>query len=236
MIFEDLSSLPGLWVTTHNITAEEKNNHKFFLKEYFHNLLPIAPFLPKPEISLQKKIIESYNHFQTIALASQHHHVEAKRVEKIKKIYFKIINRCHFEDIHFAHGHLSGSDVKFNPDNNIFTPLANLYWSYRPKYYELTFPIWANIMYQIRDDIDFNEVKKIINNWTKLWSTDIFDSPPDRHEQYWFNLIERAVLTVMLDLGVSQWKKDELKAKEKLLFAWEEIFYWIAQSKFSYAI
>ena len=83
MIFEDLSSLPGLWVTTHNITAEEKNNHKFFLKEYFHNLLPIAPFLPKPEISLQKKIIESYNHFQTITLASQHHHVKAKRVEKM---------------------------------------------------------------------------------------------------------------------------------------------------------
>ncbi|GEM_PF-1436712 len=234
LIFEDLSKLPNLWTTAKNITAEEKNNHKLFLKEFLHNFLPVEPFLPKPNISLKEKIIESFEHFHDIAVASQHKHIEDNKIEKAKKIYLDIVEKCSFEDYHFSHGHLSGLDIKFDTTKKTFIPLANLYWSYRPKYYELTFPIWVNIMHQTDNDITFQDIQKIILDWTKLWSTDLFDTPPENSEQYWFNLLERAMMTIILDLGASQWKDEEKITKQKLLLIWEEVFYWIAQEKFKY--
>ncbi len=62
---------------------------------------------------------------------------------------------------------MSGKDIKYNQEKNEFILMANLYWSYRPKYYELTFPMWVDIMH-IRDkNLKLDGVLKRINFWNK---------------------------------------------------------------------
>ena len=70
-----------------------------------------------------------------------------------------------------------------------------------------------------------------IERWIRLWRE---IEPVDLNEKqiFWFSMLERSMITVMLDLGSSEWKESEVKEKQALLIAWKELFYWILEEKF----
>ena len=91
--------------------------------------------------------------------------------------------------------------------------------------------MWVNIMH-IRDkNLKIDDVLLRINSWGKLWTENLYNHSPIKTSQYWFNLLERAMLTIMLDLGASEWAKNEIEEKEVLLSAWQELFDWIVDNK-----
>ena len=232
LLFEDISELDNLW--KNNVSTEaDRYLHKTFLQAFLNNTLPIKPWLEKPDMSLSDAYKKSFEHFEKIAKESVHQHVEKKLVTEYKDIYYKVIDRMEFEDIHFTHGHLSGKDVKYNLRENSFTVMANLYWSYRPKYYELTFPIWVDIMHIRDENITLNDVIERINAWGNQWQNNLYDHDPTKTLQYWFNLLERSMVTIMLDLGASEWKENERDEKQALLNAWQDLFRWIIKNKIS---
>jgi hypothetical protein len=128
---------------------------------------------------------------------------------------------------------MSGDDIKYDAANNQFIVMANLYWSFRVNYYELTFPIWVDIMHIRNRDLKLSDIIKRINSWGLQWRKELYDHDPTVQKQYWFNLLERAVTTVMLDLGSSEWPENEIKEKRRLLKIWQELFDWIIEKKFS---
>lgn len=230
LVFEDLSSLPDLW--THDVTDEQdRKRHKDFLRPFFSDVLPMEAWLPKPFADLKTKAKEAFHHFQEISLKSSHHHVEEDEVEQMAERYFLCIDQGESEDLHFTHGHLSGKDVKYNEKDASFTLLANLYWSWRPEYYEIVFPIWVDLMH-IRDkNLTFQAFLKRVEDWCAVWREGVFDHDPSARRAFWLRLLERAMLTVMLDLGASEWKEGEKEEKETLLRCWKELFSWIEKNK-----
>lgn len=229
VIFEDLSQFRNLWESDLP-SDEDRERHGLFLKEFIQQVLPMDSWLPISKGSVNEAYEQAFGHFFEIAQASRHHHIEQSEVDDFRDQYLRMLNMIHFDPVHFTHGHLSGKDVKWDQTNNSFVLLANLYWSYRTTYQEITFPLWVDIMH-IRDvNVTVKDLQDRVNKWLVIgretYGRDISNEP-----QFWMNLLERCMMTIMLDLGSSEWKKGEIQEKQSLLNAWKELFHWIAKEK-----
>src|SRR3990167_4640133 len=231
LIFEDLSPLPKIWSSLPPTQEKDFKQHKDFLKEFVHNLLPVQPFVDKPKENQLELAQESFDHYWGIAQQSSHKHFEPVEIENFKKRYFEALSRMSFEDLHFTHGHLSGLDIVYDSANDQYGVMGNLYWKWRPKYWELTFPTWNNLMH-IRDkNLTFDKFLDVVNRWVNLGSTELYDHDPSTKPQYWINLFSFAMNTIMLDLGASEWKENEIQERELLLDCWKKFFDYIAKEK-----
>lgn len=231
LIFEDLSHLPNLWkgkVTDH----EDRLQHAKFLSEFMENVLPIDPWFVAPDKNINDLHKDAFVHFEEIASKSNFSHVDKVIIKKNKEVYFKVLDNFNLGRLHFTHGHISGDDVKYDPKNCRFYLMANPYWSYRPSHYELTFPMWVDIMHIRDENLTFEIVRQRIEDWNDCWRQQFGENNIDM-EQLCFNMLERAVTTIMLDLGASNWLVHEKVELQKLLEVWQEIFDWIIKEKFS---
>jgi len=229
LLFEDISDLPNIW--DHTPTQDEDRAlHKKFIEEFYRSVLPIThPWVERPKISLQKKALESFEHFHQIAKDSTHKHLTEEELKPFSDKYFEIIQSQEVErELIFTHGHLSGYDVKYDEYRKQFILMANLYWSWRPKNYELVFPIWVDLM-QIRDaSLSFKQFLARVITWFDLWQKDI-----SNERAFWLMLLDRSMYTIMLDLGASEWKAEEANQKQALLESWKIFFNWIIENKLS---
>lgn len=230
LIFEDFTHLPNLWLN--NVTDEnDRNLHAKFLKEFITKMLPVPSWLKQPDISQKKIRMQTFDHFFEIAQASAYHHIDPEIVMEIKKKYFEVINKIDLGDLHFTHGHMSGKDIKYDSTENKFILFANLYWSYRPEFYEFTFPIWVDIMHIEDKKVTLYDLIQRINDWIKAFSQTLPEYNFDKSELFWLGLLERSALVVMLDLGSSEWKSGTEEVDEALLNSWKDLFYWIIDNK-----
>lgn len=231
IIFEDLSYLPKIWSALPPKAEQDYIQHKDFLKEFIHNVLPIKSFVEKPTESQLELAKESFDHYRDIAQKSSHKHFVAEEIGEFKKRYFEIISPFEFEEMHFTHGHLSGLDVVYDAQKDQYGIMGNLYWKWRPKYWELTFPTWNSLMH-IRDkNLTFEIFLARVNRWVKLGVTELYDYDPSTKKQYWVNLLSFTMNTIMLDLGASEWKENETEEKQTLLNCWKEFFSWIIENR-----
>lgn len=229
LVFEDISHLPNLWKNAPTM-QEDRLLHKEFISALNDSVLPIKqPWIEKPSSDLNGKILEAFKHFRKIAQNSSHHHIADAELEPLTQKYFEIIEKYGFDgEIIFTHGHLSGYDVKYEQQNDRFILMANLYWSWRPKNYELVFPIWVDLM-QIRDaSLTFSSFLDRVMAWVEIWPEEI-----TKDRNFWLLLLERSMLTIMLDLGASEWKDGEVEQKRALLESWKTFFNWLVKSKLS---
>lgn len=231
LIMEDLSAIPNLWSAGFPLSDQEMQNHKKFLQIFFKEVLPLKPFLPEPTQPANEIFTDSFNHFAKIAQASQFQHLDQQKFKEMKTKYFEVLENADFQSLHFTHGHLAGLDIKYDQAHDVFIILANLMWSYRFKYYELAFPIWNNLMHVNTENFSFDNFLQIVKNWCQLFSQDLFDLDLTQTREFWLLLLERAILTCMIDLGASEWLSGEERIKENLLLRWQEFFDWILKNK-----
>lgn len=124
----------------------------------------------------------------------------------------------------FMHGHLAPADIfETGPDRYVL--MSNLFWTYRPQYYDTTFHIWAGIK-SIRD-LAYPPAKALeyIEKWRSHFKRlpTIADDPGfDRR----FNLmlLERCLGAILVDLRNQHYenKREEHIAHLNLIF--KEIF------------
>lgn len=226
LLFEDLSHLPKIWKTTPT-TAEDRMLHKQFLNEFFTSVLPIAhPWIPLPSSSPHEMIRSAFQHFENIARKSSHRHISDEELRPIIETYKKIMEAYKTpSDLHFTHGHLSGHDVTYDKEHDCFIFMANLYWSWRPKHYEIAFPLWVDLM-NIRDKhLTLAMFLHRVQEWMRLYDKET------REQEFWYIVFHQAAITIMLDLGASEWTEHEYEEKQKLLNVWKEFFAWIIEHK-----
>lgn len=229
LVFEDASHFPDLW-TGRTPNERDLRLHQDFLREFTNKVLPISPWFPRPDIDPKAKYREAFEHFHRIAETSNHRHIDLKEIDSLRDIYFTYLDRLTFEDFHFTHGHLSGKDIKYDEKHDRFIVFANLYWSYRPRFYEITFPTWVELMHIQDSKVGIEDFQRVVNRWSEIGMS-VYGDDLCEHQQYWFNLLERAITTIMLDLGSSEWKEEEVQNREALLVAWKSLFRWLVKEK-----
>ena len=229
LIMEDASEMKRLWAE-HCPTDAELKEHAEFLDIFMHQVLPIDAFLPAPKATIREKYQEGLQHFSKIAKVSNHHHVSDEEVEQMKEVYAGILKNITFNDFHFTHGHLSGMDIFLDSSNQSYILFSNLMWSFRSMYYEVIFPLWVDMMGIRNTSVMVKDLLVRVDRWAEIWEKVMGEDPRTSHF-FWFLILERSMMTVMLDLGASEWLEGEIEEKRALLNAWKELFWFVVKNK-----
>ena len=115
---------------------------------------------------------------------------------------FKTLVNTKFNSIPmvFSHGHLTANDVFI--DNGKFILMSNLFWSYRPKYYDLAFNVWACLL-KLSSSDSFKKANQLIADWIKMYKTIPWvKKQKDFDETFKLLLLERLIGTIIVDLGL----------------------------------
>lgn len=229
LIMEDASEMKRLWAE-HCPTEAELKKHGEFLDIFMHQVLPIDSFLPAPNMTIREKYQEGLQHFSEIAKVSNYHHVSSEEVEWMKEVYVDVLKNITFNEFHFTHGHLSGMDIFIDPSDQSYILFSNLMWSFRPMYYEIVFPLWVDIMGIRNTSVTVKDLSIHVDRWAEIWKK-VMDEDPRTSRFFWFLILERSMMTVMLDLGASEWLDGEAAEKQTLLNVWKELFWFVARNK-----
>lgn len=131
----------------------------------------------------------------------------------------------------FCHGHLTANDI-FKLSDDSFVVLSNLFWSYRPQWYDLAFNIWACLQH-IRDtNYSFEDMLGYVNEWLAVYrEIPIVKKDKDFERKITALLLERTIGAILVDLGANEFYDDKNNKKYfyHLLDLHQKLFNYLAE-------
>lgn len=127
--------------------------------------------------------------------------ISNKQIRTIIKRYKQIMER-ELKNVKmvFCHGHLTPSDIFY--DGKQFILLSNLYWSFRPEYYDIVFGLHWDLESVNNPNFSYKEFKNYINKWLNyFYHIPIVKNDPDAKRKINLMLLERTVGGILLDTG-----------------------------------
>jgi hypothetical protein len=192
-------------------TPAEMQDFARFYQEYRTSALTRSWLKPETLDSLAFTI-QRVNHWRKIS--------ESKKILKPKD-YLPYLER--FTDLAekhlptvkmvFCHGHLTANDV-FKLADGRFVILSNLFWSYRPEWYDLAFNLWACIK-DIRDlNYTFKDMLRYVGNWLAVYrQIPVVKKDGDFERKIAIALLERSIGVILVDLVASEFYQQKENAK-----------------------
>ncbi|MBU4375412.1 hypothetical protein KKH38_02840, partial [Patescibacteria group bacterium] len=179
-----------------------------------------SPFMEK-EPNEQSSLVfttQRVSHWAKIAQSKGHlAETEVKNVEKFLSLSKKHLPSIKME---FMHGHFTYNDI-FKLSDKEYVLMSNLFWSYRPEFYDATFHLWAGIK-SIRDEnIIFEQIKKYIQNWINEYKKlPIIRQDSDFEKKFNIMMAERCIGALLVDIQNQNYgiNRDNLVARLTELF------------------
>lgn len=113
----------------------------------------------------------------------------------------------------FCHGHLTANDIYKLP-NDSFVVLSNLFWSYRPQWYDLAFNIWACLQHIRNINYSFGELLRYIEDWLVVYrSIPVVKEDKNFERKISVLLLERTIGAILVDLGANDFYEGEKNVK-----------------------
>lgn len=159
-----------------------------------------SPFMEK-EPNEQSSLVfttQRVSHWAKIAQSKGHlAETEVKNVEKFLSLSKKHLPSIKME---FMHGHFTYDDI-FKLSDKEYVLMSNLFWSYRPEFYDTTFHLWSGIK-SIRDEnIIFEQIKKYIQNWINQYKKlPIIRQDSDFEKKFNIMMAERCIGALLVDI------------------------------------
>lgn len=130
----------------------------------------------------------------------------------------------------FCHGHLSADDIYQRPDGS-FVLFSNLFWSYRPQWYDLAFNIWACLQ-RIRDPrYSLAQARRYVERWLAVYrQIPVVKQDSDFDRKIAALLLDRMIGAILVDLGASDFYAEKRNRKyfRHLLGLHQELFNFFA--------
>ena len=81
--------------------------------------------------------------------------------------------------------------------------LSNLFWSYKPEWYDLAFNLWACTLHVRDTSYSFDQLRDYIEKWLDLYrEIPIVQEDRDFDRKIYTILLERTIGAILVDLGV----------------------------------
>lgn len=124
----------------------------------------------------------------------------------------------------FTHGHLSYDDVIKNKKGK-YVLMSNLFWSYRPEYYDAVFNIWASIKSMRDKRVKSAKMIDYIEKWRKSYKRLPMIEKDVKFDGL-FNsmMMERCVGALLVDIENQRYEKDDKEYKKHLKNIFIDIF------------
>jgi hypothetical protein len=126
------------------------------------------------------------------------------------------------------HGHLTYEDI-FKISNDEYVLMSNLFWSYRPEYYDAAFHLWNGIK-NIRDTkINFRQVIKYIQNWLEEYKKiPIIMQDKDFERKFNMMMAERCLGALLADIQNQHYDSDRDNSIAYLMKLFRGLFEYFA--------
>lgn len=134
-------------------------------------------------------------------------------IEKKVNAYIKFMAENLKGDLVFCHGHLSSKDIFYNGKD--FILLSNLYWGWRPEYYDLIFGLHWCLEAITDEDFTFEEYLNYVNEWlSRLYEIPVVKKDKQAKKKINLMLLERTMGAVLID---TLEKKDDIDVVNNLI-------------------
>ncbi len=188
-----------------------------FYDEYRTHCLNKAFFPPatgEDDISMFcKKRAESWSNI------ADKNHALTKEVVEMRDAFLSLIDKTSLP-MEFVHGHLTKDNILVQDDGQI-TLFANLYWSYRPQFYDSVFHLW-HFLKDSAETISPKDGLRFLEMWenayielSSIGSIDAF------RRAFRLMMMERSIGTLLADIPANAWDKER---KEKAYELFRGIF------------
>ncbi|MBU1132163.1 hypothetical protein KKC32_02875 [Patescibacteria group bacterium] len=188
--------------------ASEKQIKLFceFYNEYREKVFAVPWW--KNSINTEKFILQRLAGWIKI---SKHKKFWDENLQGIRVKQFRKIIKANSDKIPmvFSRGHLSCNDLYLQ--KNKFVLLSNLFWSWRPKYYDLAFNLWACLL-KLPADYSFEKTILFLEKWiTAYRSIPWIKKQKDFDEIFYILLLERLLGSLVIDVRAGNQPKSEQK-------------------------
>ncbi|MCL5795833.1 MAG: hypothetical protein M1338_05780 [Patescibacteria group bacterium] len=194
-----------------------------FYQEYKTKCLYIPFFKREPnEKSSLVFTAQRVSHWLNIAQSKKHLTMaEVKNAEK-----FLILAGRHLPSIkmEFMHGHLTYNDI-FKLPNDKYILMSNLFWSYRPEFYDATFHLWAGIKGSRDLKITTKQAKNYLQSWLKEYKKlPVIKEDVDFERKLDMMMAERCLGALLIDIENQHYSNDRSKYINHLTKLFRSLF------------
>lgn len=144
-----------------------------------------------------------------IKIAESKNDLNKTNLEKVEKFYTGINKYLPGVKMKLVHGHLTFGDI-FKISSDEYVLMSNLFWTYRPEYYDATFHLWAGIK-SIRDlSVKTGDVIKYVNKWLAAYKK-LPSIKPDKNFEMKFAIcvLERCIGALLIDIHNQRYAKNK---------------------------
>ncbi len=130
--------------------------------------------------------------------------------------------------IEFMHGHLTAADItKISP--NKYVLMSNLFWSWRPEFYDTTFHLWMGIK-SLRDlKIKSPQIIDYLEDWLASYKKiPVISSDPNFEKKFNIMMLERCVGAFLLDIKNQNYHENRDAHIKNLLEIFRNLFDYFA--------
>jgi hypothetical protein len=128
----------------------------------------------------------------------------------------------------FMHGHFTYDDI-YKLSGNEYVLMSNLFWSYRPEYYDATFHLWAGIK-SLRDrSVNTDQIIKYLKSWIDAYTKlSVILNGIDFERKFNMMMSERCVGAILVDIQNQHYQNDRARFTEYLSGLFGELFKYFA--------
>lgn len=102
----------------------------------------------------------------------------------------------------FCHGHLTAKDILYDEETGRFILLSNLYWSYRPEFYDLVFGLHWSLESISGPDFSYQKYVEYIKKWFHyFYEIPVVEKDNDAKRKIHLMMLERTMGGILLDTG-----------------------------------
>lgn len=151
--------------------------------------------------------------------------ITTKNTEDIISRFQSLVRR-HMPTIkmEFMHGHFTYDDI-YKISGNKYVLMSNLFWSYRPEYYDAVFHLWAGLK-SIRDlKITLKKVIGYLNKWlVEYKKMPVIKNDADFERKFYLMMTERCVGTLLVDIQNQHYDSNRAKQIKHLTKLFGDLF------------
>lgn len=198
-------------------------NFCYFYQEYKTKCL-VKPFI-KREINETSTLLftsQRISHWAKIAQTKgTMSEFDVENIEKFLSLAGKHLPTIKME---FMHGHLTPYDIfKFSDQEYIL--MSNLFWSYRPEFYDTTFHLWMSIKSLRDQNIKLDQIIQYIQTWIDEYKKiPVIMKDNDFERKFNISMAERCIGAILLDIKNQDYKNNRVDHIHHLTNLFRDLF------------
>ena len=176
-------------------------------QEYKTKCLP-TPFIGREPTEQSSLVYTAGRVSHWAKIAQSQGHLEKTDIKNLEK--FLVLAGRHLPpvEMEFMHGHFTYDDI-FKISDREYVLMSNLFWSYRPRFYDATFHLWAGLK-SLRDRaVNVKQAIKYLEAWLREYKKlPVIKADPDFGRKFAIMMADRCIGALLLDIKNQRYAKN----------------------------